>query len=132
MLYEGSILSSHFKSYQEAITKYITSASKFMHAADDFILSAGQPAKYEHKLTSEGQAAAAATAAAAAPAPAGADESAFAAEAAQPSTLPLQGPVAGYYTCPSMPGSPALGAAGLTQTGPADILLPKQHEALFR
>jgi hypothetical protein len=135
MLYEGSILSSHFKTYQQAITKYVSSASKFMHAADDFILSAGQPAKYEHKLTPEGQAAAAA-AAGLAPAPAGADDaaapSAFAADATQPSTLPLHGPVAGYYICPSMPGSPALGAAGLTHTAPADILLPRQHQALFR
>ncbi|KAF6257588.1 hypothetical protein COO60DRAFT_1461120 [Scenedesmus sp. NREL 46B-D3] len=142
MLHEGSILSSHFKAYQAAITKYTTSASKFMHAADDFLLSAGQPAKYEHKLTAEGQAAVAAAAAGRAPAaaPAGADEaaeaaavpSAFVADATQPSTLPLQGPVAGYYICPSMPGSPALGAADLTHTAPADILLPRQHEALFR
>jgi hypothetical protein len=135
MLHEGSILSSHFKTYQHAITKYISSASKFMHAADDFILSAGQPTKYEHKLTPEGQAAAAAAAELAA-APAGTEDaaalSAFSADAAQPSTLPLQGPVAGYYICPSMPGSPALGAAGLTHTAPADILLPRQHEALFR
>ncbi|WIA31715.1 hypothetical protein OEZ86_002591 [Tetradesmus obliquus] len=50
MLHEGSILSSHFKSYQQALSKYTAAASKFMHAADDFIISAGQPAKQHEAL----------------------------------------------------------------------------------
>lgn len=42
---------------------------------------------------------------------------------------------AGPVLVPVIPGSPALGAAtgtGLTRIAPADVFLPKQHEALFR
>eukprot|EP00775_Hariotina_reticulata_P006401 gene6401-6632_t len=65
-----------------------------------------------------------------------------AAPAAEPTSLDslafsvgTGGVTGGAVLVPAISGSPALGAAagsGLTQIAPADIYLPKQHEALFR
>lgn len=58
--------------------------------------------------------------------------SAFASEAEQPA-LPLQGPLGGVHVFPAVPGTPVLAAGGgLTEVVPDDILVPSQHQQLFR
>lgn len=57
--------------------------------------------------------------------------SAFAGVAAEPA-LPMQGPVGGVHAFPAVPGTPALAAGNLTAIVPEDILLPRQHQQLFR
>lgn len=171
MLHEGAVLSSHLKAYENSINKYLTATKQFLLAADDFIISTGQPSKYQPKLSTAGLQAASAVAATAATAATAQDSStaafealetfsnpqcttptaasasprssaagsssstprasAFAQNAAEVA-LPLQGPLGGVHVFPAVPGSPALAAAGLTDVVSADILLPGQHQQLFR